>query len=164
MGTIDELDCALLGGTAPKMPRVSEQAKWLPPAGLEVEFFVAQMLQQITQTGVIDLVSLVVPVAEAEVTVQRIMRRYQSQLELAKAKAMQLSAAKKRKMPELCLKLLYRRLDDGFSVEEVIALLPYAAVHAAWILEIDPTVLGSTVWTDWCVRKMRNELCDLCEL
>ena len=162
MDAIVELDCALLGGMAPRVPKVSEQAKWLSPTSLEVEFFVAQMLKQLTQTGVADLLSLVVPVEETEAAVQRIMRRYQGQLELKKAKAMKLSPAKKRKMPELVLKLLYRHLQDGFAPEEVVALLPYAAVHAAWILEIDPTFLGSAVWTDWCVRKLRADLCKLC--
>lgn len=155
-----ELDSALLGGVVPRVPKVSEQAKWLSPTSLDVEFFIAQMLTQLSQTGVSVFLSLLVPPSETENSVQRVMRRYQ--LKPKKVEPMKLSEAKKRRMPDLVMKLLCRRLQDGFVPEEVVGLLPYAAVHAAWVLEIDPKILGSAVWTDWCVRKLRNELRKLC--
>lgn len=155
-----ELNCALLGGAVPMVPEVSEQAKWLSPTSLDVEFFIAQMLTQLSQTGVSVFLSLLVPPSETENSVQRVMRRYQ--LKPKKVEPMKLSEAKKRRMPDLVMKLLCRRLQDGFVPEEVVGLLPYAAVHAAWVLEIDPKILGSAVWTDWCVRKLRNELRKLC--
>lgn len=155
-----ELNCALLGGVVPRVPKVSEQAKWLSPTSLDVEFFIAQMFPQLSQTGIAVFLSLLVPLDETENAVQRVMRRYQ--LKPKKVEPMKLSEAKKRRMPDLVMKLLCRRLQDGFVPEEVVGLLPYAAVHAAWVLEIDPKILGSAVWTDWCVRKLRNELRKLC--